>query len=112
METTSHNQSNKVPAQDTVDGVHNSPAAETPFATKPTVKRAAGTHQPSASLAHSQGEVGPVGFSGGAHCFSPLSASALQAQSNAPTTTSHPSGKGYPTGGTEREQNRMDCAKN
>lgn len=69
VETTSHNQPRKVPAQDTEDGVHNSPAAETPFATKPMVKGAAGTHQPSASLAHSQGDVGPVGFPGSAHRF-------------------------------------------
>lgn len=69
VETNSLNQPKKVPAQNTVDGVHNSPAAETSFATKPMVKGAAGTHQPSLSLAHSQGDVGPVGFSGSAHCF-------------------------------------------
>lgn len=75
VETTSHNQASKVPAQDTVDGVHHSPGAETPFATNPIVKRAAGTCQPSASLTHSQGNVDAVGFPGGAHCFPVLSPS-------------------------------------
>lgn len=111
VEITSHNQPKQVPAQDTADGVHNSPAAETPFATKPMVKGAEGTHQPSASLAHSHCDIGLVGSPGSAHRFPVISFPFMLFRLNAPATISHPSGKDYLTGGAERQQNRMDCAK-